>query len=101
MNQNNRQCKIVHDLLPLYKEELTHEVTNIFIQEHIAKCNTCKKKLTEVVNEGQIPEQINQDKEIKYLENIRRRALTVIVITSITIGIFILGLAWYICKIII
>ena len=33
--KNQKQCKIVQDLLPTYIEDLTSEETNQYIEEHI------------------------------------------------------------------
>ena len=38
-----RNCKIVQDLLPNYIDKLTNDETNQYIEEHLAKCNECKK----------------------------------------------------------
>ncbi|MBO5478223.1 MAG: zf-HC2 domain-containing protein [Clostridia bacterium] len=84
MKQNNRDCKIVQDLLPNYIENLTDEVTNEFIEEHIAKCPECAQVLKDMNGEIKL-EQINQDKEIKYLKAIRRRVKRTIAIVSLLI----------------
>ena len=46
MSRKN-ECKIVQDLLPNYVEGLTNEETNLFIEEHLKECNTCKKNRKE------------------------------------------------------
>ena len=40
--KNERDCKIIQDLLPNYIENLTNEETNIFIEEHLNTCSNCK-----------------------------------------------------------
>lgn len=84
MKQSNRDCKIVRDLLPNYIENLTDEVTNEFINEHIAKCPECEQALKDMNGEIKL-EEINQDKEIKYLKKIRRRVKQTIAIVSLII----------------
>lgn len=84
MKQNNRDCKIVQDLLPNYIENLTDEVTNEYIEEHIATCEECAKVLKNMNGEMKL-EQINQDKEIKYLKAIRRRVKRTIAIVSLLV----------------
>ena len=37
MNEN-KDCKIVQDLLPNYIEKLTNEETNKYIEEHLNEC---------------------------------------------------------------
>ena len=84
MKQNKRDCKIVQDLLPNYIENLTDEVTNQYIEEHIAGCEECAEVLKNMNGEIKL-EQINQDKEIKYLKTIRRRVKTTIAIVSLLV----------------
>lgn len=40
-------CKVVQDLIPLYVEKISSEESNILIEEHIEKCEECKKILKE------------------------------------------------------
>ena len=58
--KQNRDCKIVQDLLPTYIESLTNEVTNEFIEEHIARCPECAQVLKDMNGDLQL-EKINQD----------------------------------------
>lgn len=83
-NKQNRDCKIVQDLLPNYIENLTNEVTNEYIQEHIAKCPECARVLKDMNGEIKL-EQINQDKEIKYLKAIHKRVKRTIAIVSLLV----------------
>lgn len=39
--KDNKQCKIIQDLLPNYIENLTNDKTNNFIEEHLRKCEDC------------------------------------------------------------
>ena len=38
---NNKDCKIVRDLLPSYIDGLTSKETNEFIKKHISECSDC------------------------------------------------------------
>lgn len=82
--KQNRDCKIVQDLLPNYIENLTDQVTNEYIEEHIAKCPECARVLKDMNGEIKL-EQINQDKEIKYLKAIKRRVKQTITIVSLLV----------------
>lgn len=95
MKQEKRDCKIVQDLLPNYIENLTDELTNEFIEEHIAGCEECATMLKNMNGEIKL-EHINQDKEIKYLKNIRKRVLRTILIVSVIVIIIALGIIAYI-----
>jgi hypothetical protein len=95
MKQEKRDCKIVQDLLPNYIENLTDELTNEFIEEHIAHCEECATMLKNMNGEIKL-EHINQDKEIKYLKNIRKRVLRTILMVSIIVIIIALGIIAYV-----
>lgn len=84
MKSNNRDCKIVQDLLPNYIENLTDEVTNEYIKEHIATCAECAQVLKDMNGDLKL-EQINQEHEIKYLKGIRRRVRRTILAVTIAI----------------
>ena len=84
MKQSNRDCKIVRDLLPSYIDDLTDEVTNEFINEHIADCPECAKFLSQMNGDIKL-DVINQEKEIKYLKKIRRRVKQTIAIVSLIV----------------
>lgn len=84
MKSNNRDCKIVQDLLPNYIENLTDEVTNEYIEEHIATCAECAQVLKDMNGDLKL-EQINQEHEIKYLKGIRRRVRRIILAVTIAI----------------
>lgn len=84
MKLNNRDCKIVQDLLPNYLENLTDTVTNEYIEEHIATCAECAQVLKDMNGELKL-EQINQEHEIKYLKGIRRRVRRTILAVTIAV----------------
>lgn len=79
-----RDCKIVRDLLPNYIEKLTDEVTNEFIEEHISKCEECRKVLHDMNGEVEI-EEFNQDEEIKYLKRLNTKVKMIIAIISLIV----------------
>lgn len=86
MKQDNRDCKIVQDLLPNYIENLTDEVTNEYIEEHIAKCPECAKALKAMTKDVNIEiEEIDQHREINYLKGIRKRVKRTIAIVSLVL----------------
>lgn len=37
------ECEIIADLLPIYLDHATQEETNSLIEEHLARCEDCKK----------------------------------------------------------
>ncbi len=84
MKSNNRDCKIVQDLLPNYIENLTDEITNEYIEEHIATCAECAQVLKDMNGELKL-EQIHQEHEIKYLKGIRKRVRRTILAVTIAV----------------
>ncbi len=85
MKQNEkRDCKIVQDLLPNYIEKLTDEVTNEFIEKHIATCKECRAILRDMNGEVKL-EHIDQDNEIKYLKGVNKRVKMTIAIISLIV----------------
>lgn len=39
-----KKCRIIQDLLELYMNDLTNNVTNEYIEKHLRVCNRCKMK---------------------------------------------------------
>ena len=95
MKPNNKDCKIVQDLLPNYIEELTDGVTNEYIEEHIVKCSECANVLKAMNGDIKL-EAIQQDKEINYLKNVRKRVKRTIAIVSLVVIIVASGIVEYI-----
>ena len=85
MKQNEkRNCKIVQDLLPNYIEKLTDEVTNEFIEEHLATCGECRRVLQDMNGDIQL-EEIDQEREIKYLKGVKRKVKITIALVSLIV----------------
>lgn len=95
MKQENRDCKIVQDLLPNYIERLTDEVTNEYIEEHIAKCSECANALKAMNGDIKL-EEFDQEKEINYLKGVRKRIKRTIAIVSLVVIMIAVGIVLYI-----
>lgn len=96
MKQNDkRDCKIVRDLLPNYVEKLTSEVTNEFIEKHIATCEECKRVIQDITDEVEV-EEIDQDKEIKYLKGVNKKVKRTIAIVSLIVIIIASSIILYV-----
>ena len=54
---NNRDCKIVQDLLPNYIEKLTNIETNQFVEEHLKQCKECKEIVSNMEKDLKTKEQ--------------------------------------------
>ena len=95
--KQNRDCKIVQDLLPTYIENLTNGVTNEFIEEHIAKCQECAQVFKDMNGELKL-EKINQDYEINYLKKLKLKWVQSISIIGIVVVIIAFGVIMYINR---
>ncbi len=95
--KQNRDCKIVQDLLPTYIENLTNGVTNEFIEEHIAKCPECAQVLEDMNGDLKL-EKINQDYEINYLKKLKLKWVQSISIIGIVVVIIAFGVIMYINR---
>lgn len=86
---NNKDCKIVRDLLPNYIEQLTSEETNNFIENHLAECKECKETMENMKEELKINATKIDKKEVKYIKkyNIRLRILTVFIIAILLVAL--------------
>lgn len=93
--KQNRDCKIIQDLLPNYIENLTDEVTNEYIEEHISKCSDCAQILKDMNSEIDI-EQISQEQEVKYLKKLKRKWIQSIPIIAIILIIIATSIVVYI-----
>ncbi len=92
--KNNLTCEVVEDLMPSYIDNLTSEVTNKAVREHLAQCDKCKAKL-ENMKEPYSEDKIEREKkEIDFLKknrkkNIRTKLLSllaVVLVVAITVS---------------
>lgn len=71
-------CEIIQDLMPMYVDELTSEVTNDEIREHLKECGSCRglyermKKEVEGENAEAGKVAGRKEKEIDYLKKVRK-----------------------------
>lgn len=42
--KNNKQCKIIQDLLPVYRDKLTSQNVSEFVEEHLNICEDCREE---------------------------------------------------------
>ncbi len=91
--KENKNCKIIQDLLPNYIEKLTNEETNHFIEEHLKECDECKKVLDNMKKELEVNNSKKDDREVKYIKKynsnlkfLRNVLLLIIILAFIIIG---------------
>lgn len=91
--KNNKDCKIVQDLLPNYIENLTNEETNNFIEEHLKNCNECQIILENMKKDLQNNSNNFDKKEINFFKKYRKKMLTLksIILIIVIIFVFVIG----------
>ncbi len=65
---NEKECKLVQDLLPNYIEGLTSEESNKIIEEHLKNCSECTKILENMKNDIGLKAKEQCKKETKYMK---------------------------------
>lgn len=91
---NKKDCKIVQDLLPNYIDKLTSEDTNRYIEQHLKKCNECKKLLEDMKRDIKLKDESMQKEEVNYMKKFKNkmRGLKSIIILFVIFIIIISGL---------
>lgn len=65
------KCEIVRDLLPLYVDGLTSDVSSKEIEKHLKSCKECQKYYQEIA--GEIPNAVHiSDEEIQEIDLIKK-----------------------------
>ena len=87
---NKNECKIVQDLLVNYVDDLLSKETNIYIEEHLEKCNKCKTFFDNIKNENKENVQdYNIDYLKKYDKELKLFKYTLIILLITLIGMFV------------
>ena len=67
-------CEVIKDLLPLYIDGLTSDISNAEIEEHIGECHDCKAILDAMrTPEGEDMSMIKENKELDFLKKNKKR----------------------------
>ena len=94
--KENRDCKIVQDLLPNYIERLTNDETNLFIEEHLKECDECKSMLDNMRKDLNLDEHRREEKEVKYIKKYNKKLkllkTIILIIFAVFYGMSLLGL---------
>ncbi|PAD66143.1 hypothetical protein CHH83_25495 [Bacillus sp. 7586-K] len=81
-------CNMIRDILPLYVEDMASQDTRDIVEEHIASCENCKRRLEEM----RTPEELPIDTDIAPLRNIqntlRREKLQTIILSVMVTLVF-------------
>ena len=92
------KCEIIKDLLPSFIDELTSEVSNEAVEEHLAQCESCRAYYEGMKN-GNIHAQVKMPKEVDYFLRIReetfRKVMVAIMLTAVALSLFYGGYQTY------
>lgn len=92
--KNKLPCELVRDLFPTYIDELTSEVTNEWIKEHVTDCEDCRTILDAMREPGAQPLLEEEEKEIDFLKKTRKRNVK-IAVGSILLAFVIFGVLMF------
>ena len=71
---NKIPCEVIRDLLPSYIDELTSEVTNQVIRDHLEDCEDCRARYDSMHAAEEMPQPDRQEKkEIDFLKKNKKR----------------------------
>ena len=87
--KENKDCKIVQDLLPNYIEKLTNKETNEYIEEHLKECSECRDVLERMKKDIKVEDKKIDKREVKYIKKFsnKMRILKLILLTLVLIYI--------------
>lgn len=88
-------CNMIRDILPLYVEDMASQDTRDIVEEHIASCENCKKRLEEMRTLEELP----IDTDIAPLRNIqntllREKLQTIILSVMVTLVFAVVTMAY-------
>lgn len=87
--KNNKECKVIQDLLPNYIENLTTPETNEVIERHLEECKECKIIFEKMKSDTENKVE-NNDVEINYAKKVKSNLkLLNIILVLIVIGILV------------
>ena len=98
-----KECKIVQDLLPAYIDNILSEESKVYVEEHLKKCEECKKIYDEMNFDIQ-KEAVKNTEIIQTIKKYKRKIIAlktflIIVILAIIITIIsIIGFRFYVVK---
>ena len=85
-------CEVIKDLMPLYVEGLTSEVTGNEIGEHLSQCEKCNKIFENMkLNETEVRDEVSEKVEIDFLKKNKRHNRLIAFICVISAFIVIIG----------
>ena len=101
-------CDVVRDLLPLYVEKMTSEMSNIMVEEHLQECSECKKYEQSLkedsinqksINQESINQQMIEKTPLQVVKkDIRKRKRNAVALCSLIVALFLILLFSHLTK---
>ncbi len=88
--KDKKECKIVQDLLPSYIDNLNAKETKDYVDEHLEKCQECKKMLEEMKKDFNLNIPKKDNREIKYIKKYNKKINILKLIILLAMLIFII-----------
>ncbi|OCA85243.1 anti-sigma factor family protein [Pseudobacillus wudalianchiensis] len=81
-------CNMIRDILPLYVEDMASQDTRDIVEEHIASCENCKKRLEEMRTLEELPIDTDIDPLRNIQNTLRREKLQTIILSVMVTLVF-------------
>ncbi len=97
MSEYKIPCELIQDLIPLYVDGLTSDVTSSYMQEHFLTCAACQKKyemMTQTIAANEDEVKIKEQKEIDYLKKVKKSSRKKLLIGFVSAVLIILVAAF-------
>lgn len=62
------ECKVIRDLIPLYKENMLSEESKKLVKEHLKTCSSCRNYYNLLANDTDV-EIKNENESLSFLNN--------------------------------
>lgn len=85
MEKYKIKCEMIQDILPLYVDGLTSDVTNQEIEEHIAECEVCKAMLNHMREPEIVEDKVNEKEKIDILKVLKKQNRKHVIISVLII----------------
>lgn len=73
MMKNKLPCELIRDLFPSYIDDLTSDVTNEFVEEHLSECEACRCVLESMKEPSAEAVDTESRQEIDFLKKTRKK----------------------------
>ena len=70
--KNDLTCAVVTDLLPSYADGVTNEETNVAVERHLERCETCAAALRAMRAPEPEPPAKKDEQEIAFLKKVKK-----------------------------